>query len=452
MGIDGFLGGLPWGFGNYGALHLQHLPYESTKHMIATGAWGMHAHNEFLDAGLDGGILAILLLVFMSILTVIRVWTIADPTMRIACQASGIAIFTHLMTDNTYGVAYGQFWMGIMLGIFWSTKSRVNEGSSFLNSLRRFPSTFVLALPLVLISAYGAVTSFYPSVLGRQPIAEERLAALKLASEPQMVNLLTLGLLLQNDITQEAKRDILDESVRKTGWNNLLVHEDANFYIKENSGSEAGIKSFVRFLQYEPFNRFVYNELMKYLERFPHTREFLPAEYQTRLSYLSGNPSLIKPDISIIPKDLYAAQDLYAALIWHLLNETSWSQIALGVKKLTNYYGNIPAVAQFAFETTREAPTGTFSWSDVELSKFTYGLERNPIELINIIKKVRNKNQALAIKGFLFALYPNLRHDFIYHTVSDSMKRKLYENDFTVLSYCETVRCFGLMGRKSQLP
>jgi hypothetical protein len=444
MGIDGFLGGLPWGFGNYGALHLQHLPYESTKHMIATGAWGMHVHNEFLDAGLDGGILAFLLVVFMSILTVIRVWTIADPTMRLACQAGSIAIFIHLLTDNTYGEAYGQFWMGIMLGVFWLAESRPKEGGVFLNPLKRFPSAFVLALPLVLISAYGAVTSFYPALISGTSSAEIRLKALKLSLEPQLVNKFTLDLLSDGITNQAMRRSLIDVSVRKMGWNMALAREDATYYINESVGSEQGVKAFVRFLEFEPFSRTIYNELRKYLERFPQTAKFLPKETQVRLLYISGTPGLKKPDIFVVPKNIYAAQDLEAALIWHILNGTSWQEIAHGIKNLTDRYGNIPDVAQFAFETTREAPRGTFFWSEAELTRLIYGLGREPLELRDLLLKVKTPTQALAIKPFLTHVFPNMEDDLTHHTISTETRKMLLSDDSLISPYTEAIRCYAL--------
>ena len=444
MGLDGFLGGLPWGFGNYGMLHLQHLPYESTKHMIAMGTWGMHVHNEFLDAGLDGGMPALLLVVFMSILTVIRVWTIADPTMRLACQAGSIAIFIHLLTDNTYGEAYGQFWMGIMLGVFWLAESRPKEGGGFLTPLKRFPSAYLLALPLVLVSTYGAVTSFYPAVISNTSSAEIRFKALKLSLEPQLVNKFTLDLLSEESKAQAMRRSLIDVSVRKLGWNMALAREEATYYINESVGSEQGVKAFVRFLEFEPFSRTIYNELRKYLERFPQTAKFLPKETQVRLLYISGTPGLKKPDIFVVPKNIYAAQDLEAALIWHILNGTSWQEIAHGVKNLTDQYGNIPDIAQFAFEVTREAPKGTFSWSEAELIRLNYGLAREQLELRDLLQKVKTPTQARAIKCFITHVYPNMESDFTHHTISPQTRKMLVSDNDVIPAYAEAIRCYAL--------
>ncbi|MBA3938715.1 MAG: O-antigen ligase family protein, partial [Planctomycetes bacterium] len=100
---EGAQASFPWGYGYYGALHLQWLDTEHARHLTATGGWGMHAHNEFLDTLLDGGPLALLLLCATLALLAQRVWHLRDPGLRAAWQAAGVAIGVHLMTDNCYG-------------------------------------------------------------------------------------------------------------------------------------------------------------------------------------------------------------------------------------------------------------------------------------------------------------------------------------------------------------
>ena len=172
----------------------------------------------------------------------------------------------------------------------------------------------------------------------------------------------------------------------------------------------------------------------------------MPKETQVRLLYLSGKKGLIMPDIFVVPKNIYAAQDLEAALIWHILNGTSWQEIAHGVKNLTDRYGNIPDVAQFAFETTREAPKGTFLWSEAELTKLIYGLWREPLELRDLLLKVKTPTQALAIKPFLTHIFHNMEDDFTHHTISTETRQMLLSDDSLVAAYAEALRCYGLSG------
>jgi O-Antigen ligase len=442
--VEGIRASFPWGFGNYGALHLQQLDSETTRHATAIGSWGMHIHNEFLDTWLNGGPLALVLMLVLTGLTIRRVFCVRDPALRLAFQAMGIALLVHLNTDNTYGEAFGQVWFGVVMGLIWSAPT----SGSTLPALRFLPPIRWLAWPLVLLSCWGATRSIYPAVLHQEAEPSIRYRCLKKALEPQLVNLYMVQIFTRPPgVDARDQRLVIDEVSSKMGWTTTLAIQELRYRLGQGKADVATTAAFRRAIGFIPFNREVYQELSGYLTKHPdQAREFSP-DIQRRLMYLTGKKGLPKPSLDAAPATMDTALDLYAALSWSIANGVPWAAISAPLEKLVAKYGNVSDIAQFTCQAAALAPPETFSWLPNYRTILSRGIQQS--DLRPILQGVVSVKQATAILPLLQAVYPNVFEDRKRRTVSPFSFGPPEGVEAEVDFYCEIARIAGLAQRSS---
>jgi O-antigen ligase len=436
--IEGIRQSFPWGFGYYGALHLQELPSESARHAMALGLWGLHVHNEFLDTCLDGGPVALIFLLILMCMTLFRVMNIRDRGIRFSFQAMGIAIFVHMMTDNTYGGTYGQIWMGIALGMMWS----VPVTGLACPVIKIIPPIRFICWPLTVISVWGATKLIYPVVMHREATEAVQYRCLQQSLEPTITFLLTHQLLapIKTSESEKFRVNIIRESTGKIGWTNITTHQALTEIISWKERSVQGVEAFMRFLHFMPFEVSIYQAFVNYLNQDKKLIAHVSPEIQRRLMYLTGNPNLPKPNVDVEPDNMDAAIDLYAALTWHIINGTSWNDLSRPMEKLSARYGNIGNVAQFILKCVAIAPPKTFPWIIEQSDKLGRSLVNNPSKTTQILREVTLPKQATALVPFLRLCYPQPFIDQHRHTVVVSDQGTQEQMEAAIDFYCEVVR------------
>jgi hypothetical protein len=358
-GMEGVAAGLPWGFGHYGALHLQTIEGEASRHMTANGGYGEDVHNQLLEAALDGGPVALLLLLAGLALVGWRLLTISDAALRLALQALGVAVAVHLATDNVYGTEVGTMWLGLVVG----TMLTAPAAGPRLPALRWLPPLPLLAWPLCAVAAWGAAIDLRPAAQPQESGLAESYRCLQQALNPQAVSLYADKLLSSEDPWMDlARRDeVLRRSSQVMGWTIRTAMFEAD---RAQRAGDPGrtVEAVLRVLALMPFFREYYEQLDVVVRQHPQCERLLPQQVRQRLAYLGGDPRLPRPDLQRIPHTVAEAADFYAALSWSIANGRPWAELDAPLRQLALRYGDIQGVAQLVVMAVCAAPEVTFAW------------------------------------------------------------------------------------------
>jgi hypothetical protein len=406
-GAEGVVEGSPWGFGHYGALHLQTVAGEAARHMTANGGYGEDIHNQLLEAALDGGPVALLLVLAAMALVGWRVLRISDPGLRPALLALGVAVTVHLATDNVYGTEVGMLWLGLVVG----TMLRAPTAGPPLPPLRWLPPLPLLAWPLAAVAAWGAALDLLPAVLARDAPVQDSYRCLQHALAPQLVSLYADRLLESQDPWLDLSRrdEVLRRSSHVMGWTIRTAMFEAGRAQQAND-PERTVQAILRVLALMPFFREYYEQLATLIDRHPDCARLLPQEVRQRLAYLRGDPRLPRPDLRRPAQGIEVAADLYAALSWSIANGAPWTELDAPLRGLALRYGDIQGVAQLVVMAVCAAPEVGFAWLGEAAPVLTVGL-RTPGAVLKALTLPATPAQARALLPLVERLYPAVIDD-----------------------------------------
>jgi hypothetical protein len=413
--IAGVIAGFPFGFGHFGMIHTMLLPAEACRHLSACGGWLQHAHNEFLDIALDGGLVALAIALALTALVAVRLSRIRDPGVRLALQMMGIALLVHLMTDHVFGLATAEVWLGAVVGMMLSAPVM----GPAIPALRLLPRVRILAWPFTLLACWGALHHFYPAFMHAQAEPEIRMRCLKQALEPLTVDT-QVGELLGGEhgfVDEPSSQAIFALATRTIGWTGRsTVRYAISEAIKYDHAQDA-VTGLCRMLAIVPFYRQGYDLLAFIIHRHPECASSVPGDVRRRMSSVGGDAELPRPDLSAVPRTIDAAIDAYAGIIWSITNHRPWSLIAEALQRLCARYGDIPGIAQLTLEAVRAAPAGTFPWLTTALPVLDAGL-RVGFDETAFCAGATTTEQARALLPVIAHRYPEVVRDVRLGTVS----------------------------------
>ncbi len=401
VAIEGVTAGLPCGFGHFGMLHTQGLPGEACRHFAACGTWFQHAHNEFLDVALDGGPLALLLVAALTVLVAWRVTRVRDAQIRLVLEMTGLAIIVHLMTDNVFGLAPTELWLGTVVGMMLSAP----VAGAMPASLRLLPRVRVLAWLFTLPALAGALCTFYPAVIQEGASAEIRWRCLTQSRDPLIIGV-ELGSLVAgaDGLGNAAARAALAQAVAKVGWNGQYAALAVSLARDSDPPGEV-VGALLRVLAYSPFYRDAYQDLAQLLHRHPECAPAVPPAVQRRLAYLAGGARLPAPALDAPLDGIEDAADAYAGISWAIASGRPWPPISGALHRLCRGYGDIPGVTQLVLQAVITAPPGSFPWLGEQLPTIEVGV-RFGFDPLALLAQVTTRAQAQALMPVLAGLYP----------------------------------------------
>ncbi len=412
-GIEGVVAGSPWGFGHYGALHLQTVAGEACRHMTADGGYGEDIHNQLLEAALDGGPVVLLLVLAALALIGWRLLAISDPGLRPALQALGVAVLVHLATDNAYGTEIGTMWLALVAG----TMLKAPVAGAALPPLRWLPPLPLLAWPLSALAAWGAVCDLRPALQARDAPVQDSWRCLQHALAPQLVSLYTDKLLSAEDpwLDRGRRDEVLRRSSHVMGWTIRTALFEAGC-AQQAQDPERTVQAILRVLALMPFFREYYEQLATLIGQHPECARLLPQEVRQRLAYLRGDPRLSRPDLGRPAQSVEVAADLYAALSWSIVTGTPWSELDAPLRGLALRYGDIQGVAQLVVMAVCAAPEVGFSWLGEAAPVLGVGL-RTPAAMLRALTIPTTPAQARALLPLVERLYPTVLDDCRHGTL-----------------------------------
>jgi hypothetical protein len=418
-GLEGVVAGAPWGFGHYGALHLQTVQGEASRHMTANGGYGEDIHNQFLESALDGGPVALFLVLAAIALAAWKAMTISDAGLRLAFQAMGMAILVHLLTDPVYGTEVGVVWLSVVAGMMFAAPAR-----AVLPAPRWLPPLPLLAWPAALLAAAGAASDLRPALQGARSGVQDSYRCLETVLTPQAVCLYSEKLLESEDpwMDLERRKAVLAISTGRMGWTIRTAMFEVDRALRAGE-DEASVTAIMRVLDLNPFFKEYYEQLANLLGRHPGCARLVPAATRVRLQYLGGDAKLPRPDIGRPPSGIDGAADLYAAIIWSIANGLPWKDLDGPLQGLCRRYGDIQGVAQLAVMAACTAPEGTFAWLAADAATLGVGL-RSPGATINAFALATTPAQARTLLPIAANMYPVFMSDCrlgTMHVVLDPM-------------------------------
>lgn len=437
--IDGILSSTLWGYGGFGALRLHDCDSEAARHVIATGTWQYHCHNEFLDIALDGGIIALCGAIVLALLLSRHLLRLSDPAHRTSLQALGVAVLVHLCTDNCYGTTVGLVWLGIVTGIMWTAPNNDSRRISW----RFMPRPWMLMTPCILASGWGAVTSFYPAILSSQASNAGHTHVLQHAYEPQAINRSFNQLVeAQPPLDNSTQQTLIQESIAKLGRHGRLDFLYLTAFGETCSSTEL-ISNLNVLLHHYPFHQEAYDALAQNLRLYPQESHLVEPRILHRLPWLSGIPSA-RPTINIVqrPRSIDEAADLYAAIIWATKNKVPWSDMQTPLVNLFRWYGDVAHVSKLAFSILCMAPPNSLPELYAMDEQFRMGLRFSTI--IEVLQTMSDPNHARSIVALLWHWNQALRLDCETGTMPDLS----YYDEENLQLRLAIIRTWGLSLRK----
>lgn len=391
--FDGIAETHPWGFGHYGQLQIQQSGGEEARHVTATGAYGVHAHQEILDQLLDGGVIAGGLCLLMMALVAYHTWHLRDPVMRAAGLTLGTATMVHAMTDNIYGTSVGQAWVGMVVGFLLSQPADHPSPGA----VRWLPSVRVIVWPFVLICAWSVTRTLYPALIHVDASVAVQIRCLDQALEPQTIAFQAIRVISNEDpaITPAVRRAALRRSAEKMGWYGYTAAYEA-YYAHLNGTLEEQVEADLRVLRFSSFHRQGYEYLGSLLKSHPEVASRVPIRVRMRLAYLEGTPALMRPNLATVPSDIEEAADLYAFTIWAIVTGTPWPELVAPLRNLVEGYGDIPGVIGLVIMAAGTAPPGTFDWLVEHAPAMELGMGYTSL-ILPLLQELRTPAQAAGV-------------------------------------------------------
>ncbi len=409
-GVEGVLASLPWGFGHYGALHLQTVAGEAARHMTANGGYGEDVHNQLLEVALDGGPFALLLALAGLALVGWHVHRVSDPGLRPALQALAAAVLVHLVTDNIYGTEFGTLWFAWAVGTMLCAPSTAS--APWLPSLaHRLPPLPLLCWPLAAVALWGALIDLHPALQSAGAGAADTFACLERARNPQAVGFYADRLLGAEDpwLDSGRREATLRLATGMMGWTTRTAIYEVDCAQRAHD-PERALQAIVRVLTFSPCFHQYYEQLSGVIAAQPRLERLLPPTVRLRLAYLRGDPGLPRPDLTHPPATVGEAADLYAALSWAIANNLPWSEIERPLGELARRYGDLQGVAQLVAMAVCAAPERPFPWLGEVSGVLGVGL-RTPGAGMMALAVASTPAQARALLPLAEQLYPTIIDD-----------------------------------------
>lgn len=401
--------GLPWGFGHYGALQVQTGANESARHLTATGTWGTHIHNEFLDALLDGGPIALALVIGLGVLGAFKISRVSDSSQRRAAVAGAAAVFVHLMTDNVYGTEVGQVWLGLAAGIVWAMPSVAVQQPALRLLIWPIPvpSVRLIAWPLVLLATWGAMHAIYPAVLHRDAYPSVHVLCLRQALDPTSVQMRAAHVLMFTDppVDEKSKAKVVKMAVEKMGWTPTMAAAEANYRWSEGPPAET-VTALLRLVRMNPFRRKAYQLLAELVVSKPEVVDLIPPRIARRLLWLTAQPKVAAMPLPVrFPGGIEDAADAYALITRAITLGEPWSTVDAPLIALVKEYGDVPDVAELAVRSRIVAPADSLEKLLDCAATLLVGF-RYQSDVPGLFAEVVTPDQARRVLPLLERLYP----------------------------------------------
>ena len=129
------------------------------------------------------------------------------------------------------------------------------------------------------------------------------------------------------------------------------------------------------------------------------------AQAYLRLRYLRGDPHMPTPDLTVEPKSVQAAADLFVQIVWTQARFGDWQQISTGLEHLVDAYGECPDVGRLVLRAQGDPRAGELPWALAMAPRLAYGFRHSPPA--DTLAGITTKAGATRVWPLLVAIFPD---------------------------------------------
>jgi len=395
-------GSSPWlGRGHHAAMAMQWHDGENCRHVTALGPWLMQAHNEFLDALIDGGGVGFALAVTLAASLAWRTCRIRDRAHRLPCQVLGVAILVHALTDNCYATLVGQVWCASALGVILAMPASTPPWRIW----KPLSSPRLLLWPMALIAATASAVVSGHAFVGRNASAAVHRRAFERAIEPQVFVSHARAVLSEAVIGQAPRPPEAFYALirRRLGTDGAFVQ-----FRLALSDQETDARSFVVALTTAipryPFFSMFYRDLDQVLERHPELTPLVAERLRARVALLRGSDPW--PTGGPTPAtDIETAADRFVLLARAIDQGRAWPELVGPLRDLVARYGDCNGVAEMALLATTRAEDGSMAWLLNHHRALRRGCDFSS-NLLRFLHSIDSADQSRRLLPLLRRIYP----------------------------------------------
>jgi hypothetical protein len=315
---------------------------EPGRHFTARGEWPLHGHNEMLDAAADGGLPALLILLFACGWIVLRIWRLPASCERnwLLLSVGGVLVVS--CVDNVYSRIVGLWYVALVAGLVANAVARVQGPPDMTAS--ESPRPIRLTMPLMasgavsLIMAWSVVPTAWVSGESHK---EDLRAAFAAVFDPEplatlypfVMDALPLG---------DFERDLVsDQHQRRIGSSRTTIWYTVLNLAASGAPSTVQFENILDYIRYVPFNNESWKVAVTLVQSDPGLLKDLDKNTKYALRRMSGDPRLPLPSPGLSCSDMSAAISTACALRWCLITGNFNEDADRTAERLIDGYGDV---------------------------------------------------------------------------------------------------------------
>lgn len=412
----------PWGLGSFGITRSHEVDHPWTRLYGAGGAWNFHAHNQFLNALIDGGIPLLTLLVAQCVIVIVQLRRIGDRPLQLALSCMAAATLLHMMSSVVYGTTIGVVTWYLMVAIIVAAPGRDSDRGF------RLPPVRWMLWPLAITCAIAGALFSRSAFMHRQAsIGVQWQTLLHVASpmglihviKPMEQQLLYRGGLEygQIRISGEDMTAALHKVYGEAGPFLRLRFMDTTMRFAEalkepraDAEQLAAIRQEMaaignHYCHVYPFDRTAHAKVAQACQADSEIVPLFDPRLIERIAYFSGNPRLPAPDLTWRPDEPDGLADLHAHILWAIVNGKPWAEISPALEHLVTRAGHVHAVTALAVRAAAHAGLDPhFGWTlerTEVMRRVNYGAP-----MMETLQDIQSPWRARGVMPLIEKLYP----------------------------------------------
>jgi O-antigen ligase len=414
----------PFGHGPFGMLAVDQSSSWSAHLWIARERSALHAHNELLNAWVEGGIVHVAVWLGLMGLLLARIIRCCDTTLRAAFLTLYSVWFTLSMVDNSFGTFLGMAWSGIIFGCIMSLPNHDAPASRGVSPMVRG-----LMVAAVLLGLGIAGMNWRMALLATDSLPHARLSALEPCRDPVLIQG-EIGLLVGDPRAEPPFKALAVQMAhQRLGWT-ANVPSAAVVVAAAIGDRNAYLRALCRLLARNPFDLKAIDSIRQACERWPFLIELVPPDQQRRLALYAGvlnEPESLSGDWW----DFSQSADRLA-IVAGALQRGEFRDGHVGwLIELVGKYGQIEDVAVTAIRASALAPNGLLAGLQPHAARLRDGLGTSA-HVVRAFEQVAKSGRAHQVLPLLREITPawisRLEAHMPPHQASlhDAQQRKLW--------------------------
>ena len=433
-----------FGYGHYGSFFYSTAAGEYTQLLGSTGSWFIHSHSEFMDALIDGGIPALMLMLGAAYLIIRRAFSEKPGSFHKSMQILITGALVVALIDNAYSRLLGSAWLALVVGLLFKVTPDEVDDSAGSSSL---PGMFLWFGAL--LSAWAFTTMSSLAFMDRDASPSVHLRTVEQTIDPEFLTSAVVNAIKEANREGSPRtyvRRVIEVQERRLGITNYTMYEKLKaLYSRPDSKAQA-FAVLNELATRLPLDIQVLDFVNKCLTEDRKSVSTIDSIHVIRARVSRGQGVLTDIETPYsTPKTIAEAANLAAKIRFGMIHEGFSPEIRRQVYLLVDRYGNVPEVSRIGGLAIITDPE--FELTPYRQRMIISGFRQN--FYLPILNRVQESWQAKAISPLLVKLMPGEYADFKRGNISRSW---IPPSDSYVERRAEFTRIWGLADRVATLP